>query len=243
MEFYHSIADYYELIFPTNPMQTQFVCSQVAPASRILDVACGTGALARALARTGFEVTGYDLDTVMVRKAVELAQAEGLDIPYTVWDMRQLPELARQFDALLCVGNSLVHLTDDDDMDRALSGFGRQLRTGGKLIIQIINYDRILDQRVHSLPTITDEPHGLVFERFYDQRDDGLIDFRTSLIVSVGAGREVFRNTIHLKPLRRQALTEAMSRAGFMVDEIFGGFDSHPWEPGSYATVVVGVKQ
>ncbi|MGE5653470.1 MAG: class I SAM-dependent methyltransferase [Bacillota bacterium] len=243
MEFYDSIARYYELIFPTSPDQERFVRDQVDPGSRILDVACGTGALARGLARAGYDLVGYDLDRTMVIRAVELARAEGLEIPYSVWDMRQLPEPPQPFDALLCVGNSLVHLTDDRAIDTALAGFNRQLSVGGKVIIQIINYDRILDQKVDSLPTINDETHGLTFERFYDQRDDGLIDFRTSLSLLVGSGREVIRNTIALKPLRKLALTEALSRAGFMVEAVCGGFNAKPWEPSSYATVFVAAKQ
>ncbi len=243
MEFYDSIATYYELIFPASPAQAQFVRAQASPGSRVLDVACGTGALARSLARAGYDLTGYDLDRTMITRAVELAREEGLEIAYSVWDMRLLPEPPQPFDALLCVGNSLVHLTDDHEMEMALAGFHRQLRAGGKLIIQIINYDRILDQKVPGLPTITDEANGLTFERYYDQRNDGLIDFRTSLSVSVGGGCEVIRNTIQLKPLRKLALTEVLSRAGFLVDAVFGGFNGKLWEPDAYATVVVAIKQ
>lgn len=243
MDFYDSIATYYELIFPTNPEQAQFVRSRLTPGSRILDVACGTGALARALAKVGYEMTGYDLDHTMIVRAVDLARVEGLTIPYSVWDMRQLPEPSEPFDALLCVGNSLVHLTDDHALALALTGFRRQLRSGGKAIVQVINYDRILDQQVDSLPTITDEPHGLIFERHYDRRGDGLIDFRTSLSINTGPGREVIRNTIPLKPLRKQALSESLARAGFLVTAAYGGFNAQPWQPGSYATVIVATQQ
>ncbi len=244
MDFYNSIAAYYELIFPTNPDQAQFVRAQVPPGSHILDVACGTGALARSLAKADYQLTGYDLDQTMITRAVELAREEDLKIAYSVWDMRLLPEPVQPFDALLCIGNSLVHLTDDHALDMALAGFHRQLRADGKLIIQIINYDRILDQKVDHLPTISEEAHGLTFERYYDLRDDdGQIDFRTVLSLTVGGGREVIRNTVALKPLRKLALTEALSRAGFLVDGVFGNFKGQPWDPSSYATVVVALKQ
>ena len=48
---------------------------QAANARRVLDVACGTGQHALALARRGYEVVGADLSAAMIERARENAAA------------------------------------------------------------------------------------------------------------------------------------------------------------------------
>src|SRR5574337_52841 len=50
----------------------------IAPASRLLDVACGSGQLALLVAKDGLEVTGVDIAGNLVERARARAQAERL---------------------------------------------------------------------------------------------------------------------------------------------------------------------
>lgn len=49
------------------------------PQGRIIDMACGTGTLARALARHGAHVTAVDVSAAQLHQARALAEAQGLD--------------------------------------------------------------------------------------------------------------------------------------------------------------------
>jgi SAM-dependent methyltransferase len=87
----------------------------LAPGSRVLDVACGSGGPARWLAReTGAAVVGVDRNRHAVRAAAEAARREGLDalVRFQEADAGQpLPFDDACFDAVVCV-DSINHLPD-----------------------------------------------------------------------------------------------------------------------------------
>ncbi len=50
----------------------------IAPGSRVLDVACGSGTFSLIAAREGLDATGVDIASNLVERARARAQAEGL---------------------------------------------------------------------------------------------------------------------------------------------------------------------
>jgi SAM-dependent methyltransferase len=70
----------------------------VAPGSRLLDVACGSGQLALIAARDGLEVTGVDIAPNLVRRARDRARAEGLNARFEEVDAEDLPFEDASFD-------------------------------------------------------------------------------------------------------------------------------------------------
>src|SRR5215510_13351140 len=69
----------------------------------VLDLCCGQGRHARALARRGYRVTGVDANTVALAAA---RQVPGNSIVYLQHDMRRLEELPGLFDAVICLWQS-----------------------------------------------------------------------------------------------------------------------------------------
>ena len=79
--------------------------SSPSPGSDILDVACGTGIVARtAAAKAGNDarVTGLDINQQMLNKASEMAEMEGLEIDWQQGDAGQLPFEGNRFGHLFC---------------------------------------------------------------------------------------------------------------------------------------------
>jgi SAM-dependent methyltransferase len=103
----------------------------LAPGSRVLDVACGSGGPARWLARTtGAEVVGVDSNRHAIQTAGELARREGLDalVGFQQADAgRPLPFDDAAFDAVVCI-DSINHLPDRPAM---LRDWHRLLAPGG----------------------------------------------------------------------------------------------------------------
>jgi len=68
-----SLAPIYHYIFPARKAQLDFISSvfgrTARPVRRVLDVGCGSGAYALALADRGFAMTGIDLDREMIAQA------------------------------------------------------------------------------------------------------------------------------------------------------------------------------
>jgi SAM-dependent methyltransferase len=71
------------------------------PGMRVLDVGCGPGRHALALARRGFAVHGVDLSPDFVALARDAAAAEDLPATFAVEDVRELS--ASGFDAAICL--------------------------------------------------------------------------------------------------------------------------------------------
>ena len=93
-----------------------------AGARRVLDAACGSGGHALWLARQGYEVAGADVSPVMIALAQEKAAADGVGVPFVVSDLANL-QASAVYDAVLCLGNSLPHLSTQDDLVAALRGW------------------------------------------------------------------------------------------------------------------------
>ena len=60
------------------------------PGQRLLDLACGTGAVAELAATTGAEVVGVDIAPALIEQAKERAGQRGLDIDYRIGDAEAL---------------------------------------------------------------------------------------------------------------------------------------------------------
>jgi len=238
MGFYESIAEYYDDIFPLDETQVEFVRGEFPPPCEnrnILDVGCGTGNLAIALAREGFRVTAVDLDPAMVQKATE----KGRGVPrlsFRQLDMRALSSvfLPGSFDGVLCFGNTLVHVEKQSDVLSFCRSAKGLLKKGGRLLLQILNYDSILAKRLPGLPTI--ENDRVKFERIYRYPEAPHILFRTGLTVK--ASGAVIENEVPLYPLKVGDMEILLKDAGFSEIRFFGSFRKGPLTPESLPLVV-----
>jgi SAM-dependent methyltransferase len=129
----------------------QFIreAARAGPDSAVLDVACGPGLVALALAETAGHVTGLDLTPAMLDKARELQSRRGL--ANLSWDLGRadaLPYPGGTFDAVV-TRFSFHHLVDPA---RALGEMVRVCRPGGRVVVcdvytttaeQAAEYDRL----------------------------------------------------------------------------------------------------
>jgi SAM-dependent methyltransferase len=94
----------------------------------VLDAGCGTGRVARELARRGVDVVGVDVDDSMIDTARRLAPA----LEWVAADLTGLA-LARRFDLVVMAGNVPL-FTPAGTQSGLVETCARHLRKGGRLV-------------------------------------------------------------------------------------------------------------
>jgi len=102
----------------------------------VLDLACGEGTFAVAMAKRGLRVTGVDLSGEMLDIARERAAKEDLEVKFIRQDMRSL-SLRGRFDLVTCWFDSLNYLLEIDDLAQAFAGVSRVLDKNGIFIFDV----------------------------------------------------------------------------------------------------------
>jgi SAM-dependent methyltransferase len=242
MEFYSSISKLYRHIFPFNKAHLAFTQSFLDTRKPVdlLDVGCGVGDLSRAFANQNWKVEAIDYDLEMVRLAKIYNQGAEHKPSFHQMDMRQIEKhfAVDTFDVLSCFGNTLVHLQNDEEIKMFLQGAREVLKDKALLLIQILNYDYILDKQIDTLPLIDNDV--LRFERSYKHYDDSKIDFVTKLTdkeenVSID-------NCIQLYPIRMQKLNSLLQEVGFREVEFYSNFKKEP-AGGKHIPLVVKARK
>jgi len=101
---------------------------------RVLDVGCGPGRHALALARRSMKVVGVDLSEDFIALAREAAAAEGVPARFDVLDVRDLA-YAGEFDAALCLCQGGFGLLGGRDETAVFERIAAALRPAGRLAL------------------------------------------------------------------------------------------------------------
>ena len=100
----------------------------------VLDIGCGGGYMAEALAKRGAFVTGIDSSPSAVEAARRHALAQGLRIDYRVGDEARLPLPDESMDCIV-----VVDVLEHQDPDPVLDEIRRVLKRDGVLLFDTIN--------------------------------------------------------------------------------------------------------
>ena len=114
----------------------------LVPGSDVLDAPCGHGRIANRLGAMGAAVTGLDITPAFLDIARRDAGERGVDVEYVAGDLRELG-FEQRFDAAVSWFTSFGYW-DDDTCRAVLGGYGRALRPGGRLLIELQNRDRVI---------------------------------------------------------------------------------------------------
>ncbi len=115
-----------EANFLEDLLQQQF--ANKPSAKRILDAGCGTGRIGIELAKRGHQVTGVDLDDVMLQQA----RAKAPKLPWYQADLAEI-RLAQTFDCIVMAGNVMIFVTPGSEA-AVIANLARHLSPGGLLV-------------------------------------------------------------------------------------------------------------
>lgn len=120
-----------------NPARADYIASRARlEGARVLDVGCGGGLLAEAMARRGAQVTAIDMAPAMIETAQLHAAEAGLAIDYRVQDAAELAlRQPHGFDVVCCM-EMLEHVAEPAAF---LDVLARLTRPGGAVFVSTLN--------------------------------------------------------------------------------------------------------
>lgn len=202
---------------------------ELSEGARLLDLGCGWGRHAVELAALGFRVTGVDLSEVLLRAARSESAARGLEVAWVGGDVRELP-YHQEFEAVVSLFSSMGYFPSEADDLRVLEGVQRALAPGGRLLVETMHRDLIARQYAERDWWRGPDGEPVFVEREFD--------------AVTGISREWLRwgEVEKYHEIRVRSAPEwqvLLERAGFVVEEWWGGWDLEPFTHESERLIIV----
>lgn len=194
------------------------------PGSRVLDVACGTGRHARALAALGHRVVGADLSRELLAAASEVRRVRA--------DMRALP-FVDAFDAATSFFTSFGYFDDAGNL-RTLRSIAASLRRRGVFLLDFLNAVAVQAKLV---PESVEERGG---KRFRVRRWIEAGRVRKEVVVEGDGDPRVYVEDVRLYlPHDLERLARA---AGLSPVALYGDFDGRDYTTDAPRCILVSRK-
>ena len=200
-------------------------------AKKVLDVGCGLGLHAIALAKEGFDVVGIERSARMIytanRKAQKLPESVKKRTYFICHEYENLEKITGDgFDAAMFLGIGLTH---NRNPLKVLQEVEKVLTGKAVIVIQLANFEkvikvnkRLVDFEIRPSSETYQREHA--FLRFYDPKEDGLVNYNVA-VFDRGTKQWGFRgmNSTPLVPLDKEKTTALLRKIGFSKISYFGG--------------------
>jgi SAM-dependent methyltransferase len=228
------VLDYYHRILPFFEEELRhrgdggFWADAAREAATVLELGAGTGRATAFLARTAGRVVAFDLSPELIALARRRLAGQP-HVALLAADMREL-RLRQRFDLVVAVDDPFVHLTADDDRDRAFARIAEHLAPRGRFVLDAAWFPPEDREATAS---------GLVRERSADGgelrvRELWQCDPESRLCTARYEYRQAGRLVGSASfPGRLWSVEELESRAEaaeLRVSRLWGDYDRRPWE-------------
>jgi SAM-dependent methyltransferase len=193
------------------------------PGSRVLDVPCGYGRHAVALAAEGYHIVGLDRSAAQLDEA-RRRRGTAIGLRLVRADYRQIPFAAGAFDGALTLLSSLGYAGEDGDQT-VLSEIRRVLRPGGRLVIETNHRDRLPSRSpVREWHPLGDSAFLLSESRV--DRVAGMVDLTHTYLPAGGPPQT---RTIRWRAYSATELLRMLGDVGFGEIACYGTLDGGPF--------------
>ena len=205
-----------------------FITQYLRDGAKVLDLACGGGRHALALAELGYRVTGVEIGSYPLKLARERAGARGLSIDFVNEDILKL-EYNNQFDLAFLISGQIGHC-DPRQVQTIFKKVSRALVDGGIFIThgwQFSREDRANYVRWYSekKPFYLENPSIVHREQYYFEKE------RVKLIRDLAIDtvtREGHLYSVSEKEYTTEELTEFAEEVGMEIVKTCGSYDGEP---------------
>lgn len=204
-----------------------------APGARILDIPCGYGRHAAALARLGFRVVGVDLSRAMIAEA-RRRFGKRPRLAFVRRDMRRIA-FRGEFDAVVNLYTSFGYFAPAENR-AVLRRLARALRPGGTLLVD--HRDPVYDASLPSRPWYRAGATRFILEdRRFDRRTK--ITESTQIVIATRDLRSIRRRGLRLQEFSLAQWRRLLHGAGLRFRQAYSGYDGRRYRPGATGRLIV----
>lgn len=201
----------------------------VPKGARVLDLCCGYGRHALALAEHGYQVTGLDNSHYLIDRANELYPHK--NVQYVVGDMRG-PFPGAPFEAIANYFTSFAYFDTHNENMKVLDAVRTHLVLGGCFVIDFLNADLLRKTLVPETMILIDGV-TIVSQRWIDEP---FVRKRIT-ISNPCAYEQEFEERVWL--YGKEELVEMLMKAGLRVTSVHGTYDGSVFEAGAPRCILV----
>ncbi|MFX1541358.1 MAG: class I SAM-dependent methyltransferase [Promethearchaeota archaeon] len=204
--------------------------------ARILDLACGSGRHAIALALEGFDVIGLDLSSTMIAAAEKYAQINQVAVEFITADMQKATDVVEgSFDLILCIGNSLALLPTLQAVQSTLEGAYSLLGEKGIFVAQILNFDEIQHTGFRFFPLKsgkTAKGNEVIFARFFEPITDSMnVQLVFTGFIKTETSWRAKTVSQSILQINKSKLESILQKTGFTRISFFSDYQKNPFLP------------
>jgi 2-polyprenyl-3-methyl-5-hydroxy-6-metoxy-1,4-benzoquinol methylase len=244
--FYNEIAEFYDNMTGfhkriSREKEIMHTWATEYNMQKVLDAACGSGIHSIALNQLGISVTGADISDQMIRVARRNAQVVKSNPYFVKSSFDELENKIRdQFNTVLILGNSLVHILSRTELTQIFAGLKKILTGDGILIIQVLNYHKVLKEGTRIVAI--NRHDNSEFIRFYDFMHP-LLRFNI-LQIDWNTAKPVYKlSTTKIYPWQRDELESILSESGFKLKDCFGSMQMEEYDEETSGNLVLVINK
>jgi SAM-dependent methyltransferase len=234
-------ADYYDLMDGDRRAMVDFYRGLVQPGTRsMLELACGTGRVAGAIAQahSSLRVVGVDHSPGMIA----LARARHPDCGWILGDIRRLP-VRENFDLAICCYNTVQQMLRDDDLIDVFIAVRSILSPAGRFAFDLYqpNEDYLRVNQTNRLVRERRDDRGHLLQIREDTKYDPasrIYDLAWRL-VDVDEKAVLTSMAYRYRQFMPYEIESALDAAGLRPVKRFGGFDGAPLDAVSIKQIYV----
>ena len=210
---------------------------QEAEIWRVLDIGAATGHHSRMFAEFGAKVIGIDPSAAMLARARALTP--GVNPHFLEGGFADIHKLARQFDLITILGNTLSHVGDVAGLSQAVQAMYDALSAHGHLCIQVINYDSLKEVGSRWLPLVNRHSDDREYLFLREHRIVGdSAEFTIVTLTKRDEWQQTAERNRHV-PLTSEVLSSVLKDAGFSQVALYGDYEQAPFDPATSASLIV----
>jgi ubiquinone/menaquinone biosynthesis C-methylase UbiE len=240
LDTYEGFAERYDWMKQENPDRQEFFRQLFTKhnVAKVLDCACGTGRDLLMFHSMGLEVFGSDLsDSMLAQARINVGEA---NIPLQKVDYRELPEnYDMEFDAVVCLTNSINEPLEDAETLRALRSMRAVLRGDGILVFDQGQTDASMKNPPRFAPILNNRDFTRCFTMEYsgDILTVHILDF-----IHTEDASDFKHSSVRIRIRLLDSWRQILHEAGFVEVGFFGDWHSTPYDKESSRILIAVAK-